>query len=441
MPHPSSTKKIYTLFQLTASIKKSIESNTADNTYWIKAEISGLNFANSGHAYLDLVEQKNGDKVAVMQCTIWYNRLLYLQESLGSDFMNILKNGSEIVCEAKVSYHQVFGLKLFIHDIDLSYNIGALEKRKQQTIYFLKEEGLFDKNSRISEPLVIQHIALIASPNTAGYADFINHIVQNERLYKFNITVFPVQVQGDGAAIALKAALEKVNTKKFDAVAFIRGGGSKLDLDPYNDYDLCKAVGSLPLMVMTGIGHETDITVLDMIAKSRHKTPTALADYLLDKMAAYEQEMLTLFMSISNSATSIIQLNQIKLQQFGEIIQNYPQLLCDERRAALQIISGQIARIATGHLTQIKTKLDSIKKAILTSIDIKMKLQLQSLAMLSHSITLLNSEKTLARGFSITRQNGKTITSIKEINPDTDLDITIRDGTIASKIINIKSNG
>src|SRR5579862_806848 len=142
------SKKIYTLQQLSISIKNALETSSGNRMYWIKAEISDLKFSTSGHAYIELVEHANGAKVAVMQATIWQNKLEQLKESLSTDFDNVLKNGSEIVFIATINFHQIFGLKLFIHDIDISYTIGSLERKKEITIRRLRQEGLFEKNKK-----------------------------------------------------------------------------------------------------------------------------------------------------------------------------------------------------------------------------------------------------------------------------------------------------
>jgi exodeoxyribonuclease VII large subunit len=459
-----STRTIYSLSTITGRIKTIIDSATQKKLFWIKAEISSFNIANSGHAYLDLVEQQQGKKLAVMHASIWQSRLSIIRNSLGTDFNNILKIGSEIVFAAQVNYDVIHGLSLTINDIDISFNIGALEKRKQETIAKLKSENLYGLNQATIEPLIIQNIALIASPNTPAHADFMKHLFVEDQKYKFNVTLFQVQVQGEGAALSLRQAFQRIDPRKFDAIAFIRGGGSKLDLDPYNDYELCATVARCPITVLTGIGHETDISVLDMIVKSYHKTPTALADYLIDKVVSYEQRMYEMFISISRSANSKIKEYQLKIQQYIQITQKYPISSCQRNRGNLHTISGQFSRKVTEYISNYKTqlqnfqhnlkstcdtklntiepgKLDTLSKNIQSLALNKLALHSQLIANLTDSIALLNPDKTLKRGFSISRQNGKALKSIKEIDQSKELNTTLIDGTIISKILNIKSNG
>jgi exodeoxyribonuclease VII large subunit len=455
---------VYSLSQIAGAVKRAIENATGSRTYWVKSEIATLNVSGAGHAYLELAEQANGQKVAVVKGVIWASKLAELRQKLGSDFQNIVKAGTEFVAECKVDYHVVYGLQLNIQDIDISFNLGEIEKRKRETIKRLKEEGHYERNKQVTEPLIIQNLALIASQQSAAYQDFAKHIKQNEHNYRINFQLFPAIVQGDTAAKSMLDALKQIDPSKFEAVAFIRGGGSKLDLDPFNDYELCKASALMPIPILTGIGHETDLSVLDMIAKSPHKTPTAIADYLIDKILSYEKQMYEFFISIARKTNEVLKVDQLKIGGYMEVLTKYPISYCQRNRGDLHTLTGQLARIATQSIVDqrdsLKTilseiavsskqrvvviepnKLNEFRQSLGTYVNHFIRMQSNSLTQLSESVQFLRPENTLARGFSITRHNDKAIKSVSEVRHNDNIEITLLDGTLSATVKSIKSDG
>lgn len=204
-------RKIYTLRQVGTAIKQRIEEATHGASFWVKAEIASINVGK--HAYLELVQHYEGEKVAVMRGAIWMTALHRIRQELGNESRNILKDGVEILFLAKTNYHLVYGLSLVIETIDLSFNISELERRKRETIATLKEEGLYDRNRFIPLLMVVQRIALVASKGTAAYADFMKHLERNEHGYVFHVHLFNSVVQGEAAAGELRSALLAIDRK------------------------------------------------------------------------------------------------------------------------------------------------------------------------------------------------------------------------------------
>lgn len=279
-------RKVYTLKQVGQAIRNKIAEATQGAPFWVTAEIAS--FKVNRHAYLDLVQHEDGEKVAVMKGIIWGGTLGRVMRELGDDSRNILKDGVETLFLARPNYHLVYGLSLVIEAIDHTYTISALERRKQETVAALKAQGLYDMNRETVMPRVVQRIALVASEGTAAYADFMRHLERNEHGHVYHVSLFNTMVQGETAASEMRMALEAIDPTRFDVVVAIRGGGSRLDLEPFNDLDLARTAARLPIPLLTGIGHDTDISVLDLIAHGHHKTPTAVADWIVDHNADFE---------------------------------------------------------------------------------------------------------------------------------------------------------
>lgn len=461
-PSGQAERKVFTLLQLSTSIKNTIEKTTGNRFFWIKAEISGLKIANSGHGFLDLVEHRNGQKVAVLQATIWQSKIQYLKQTLKEDYSTIMKDGAEIVCQVQVSFHAIYGLKVSIYDVDLTYNLGELEKRKLETIQKLKDLGLFDLNRLVIEPKVIQKIALVASPGTSAHEDFMNHLTKNEYGFKFHVNLFPVVVQGSAAVESLRAVFKGVNAVDYDVIVIIRGGGSKLDLDPFNDFDLASLIAKSSIPVLTGLGHETDVSVLDMIARSPHKTPTAAADFIVDKAAEYLGELQRFYLSIAQSAQRLLKDRQLFITSSKEILVKYPITYCQTRRGELSKLASQVTRLTTSNINSRMQVLESDKLGLLNLVhqrlgilevrrlaemegslkvltENRMKVLVTDLKHLQESLEILNPENTLKRGFSISRLDGKAVKDLKQVKVGETLQTEITDGVIESKILKIKS--
>ncbi len=457
---PPADRKVFTLLQLTTALKNAIHSATGDRSFWIKAEIVGLKLGN--HAYLELAQHENGSKVAVMRGIIWRSALVRIEKALGPERDGVLKEGSEILFRAIVQYHEVHGLSLLIDEIDLSFSLGELERRKRQTIEKLKAEGLFELNRALPEPMVIQRIALVSSSGTAAYSDFVEHLHGNEFGYRFHVVLFNSIVQGESAARELRSALASINPERFDAVVLIRGGGSKLDLEVFNDLELCREVARMSIPVMTGIGHEIDVSVVDLVAHSHHKTPTAIADRLIDKCAAFEGELQVMLANMQHRMTGRIAIQRELLGQWTGSLKNVPQYNCRLRRGELhqimaalqQQVNAQLkakAMEVAAHAASIGAlpmrKLQNIEAARMQAISASigrsaqhgMQMMMQRVQNMHEAIALLEPGKILQRGFSITRLKGKALVDTDGLEAGTIVETKLAEGSFTSRIERIGS--
>jgi len=455
-------RKVFSLLQVCASIRKSIEAATHGRSFWIKAEIADLRAP--GHVYLELVEHQAGVRVASLKGIIWSGTYRTIQEALGNELHNVLKDGSEILFRASARFHEVYGLSLIIEEIDLSYSLGELERRKAATIATLKAEGLYDLNRSVVEPMVIQRIALITSMGSAAYEDFMNHLAANEHGYRFHVRVFSAAVQGNGAVPELIAALKRIDPARFDAVVMIRGGGSKLDLEPFNDLDLCRVVARMPIPVMTGIGHDVDVSVVDMIARSPQKTPTAIADHLVDKCLFFESNLNGFMVFIHTSMLELFSGQKEALGRYSEALQQLPVAVCRTHRGTLHTLSSQFGRLVTemlnghtrrldqhvGHLgssprqrlVQVEpAKLNEMRNVLEQKATQHIQLLLSRLNGMNDAVRLLAPDKLLARGFSITRLNGQALVDPTHVQVGDRIETTYAHGRSLSTITSIERNG
>ena len=293
-------------------------------SYWIVAEIGELNMHRNGHCYLELVEKENKQIKSKIRATIWS----YTFSGIHNFFINTtgtpLAAGMKILLNASLEYHEVYGLSLNVKDIDPNFTLGEREKNRQETIQRLEKEGFLQLNKKMALPLVAQKIAIISAEGAAGYGDFMKQFHQNPYGYSATFQLFNATLQGNRAAESLITALELIDPSAFDLVVVIRGGGAKMDLDCFDDYELCVAFAEADVPIVTGIGHERDQTILDLVAHTSLKTPTAVAEFLISGMMQFEQSLLELNQRIVNSAKNYLQNTQLKVDRFNEILKKRP---------------------------------------------------------------------------------------------------------------------
>ena len=380
-------RKIYTLSQLGESLKRTLEQVTQGRALWFKAEIAKLSKSPSGHVYLELVEEVNGSRMAVMRGTIWKSQIVAVRESLGEATDQVLSAGTEIVFSGRVNYHPVYGVSLVIEEIDLSAMIGEAERRKQAAIAELKARGAFEWNRGLPLPRLVQRVALVGSPGTSGFRDFGIHLLRNEWGVGFDVEVFPATVQGKEAPPTLIAAIDRAQQWQPDAVVVVRGGGSALDLDAFNDLELCLAIAQCPFPILTGIGHETDLSVADLVAHRDFKTPTAVADFLVDRMVTERSRLAEWSLAMGQRVQQRLTWERERFAQDMQTLRLQPR----------QMLAAEALR-----LSHAREQVSSWAKQALEK-------HVQRMAHLASTVDALNPDKTLQRGFAVARKDGKAV--------------------------------
>lgn len=312
-----------TLLELNHKIKDTLNQNLSP-TYWVVAEISDLKGSPKGHAYLELVEKTGSYITAKLRANIW----AYSYRTIASRFQAMtgqtLQNGMKILAMVSIQFHEIYGLSINIQEIDPNFTLGERARKKQEVIDKLTKEGLMEKNKQYPLPTVPQSVAIISSSTAAGFGDFIDQIKNNRLKYAIHWQLFPAMMQGNEAVPSIIQALEKISqaSPPFQMVAIIRGGGAQLDMDCFDDYELAKAIAKFGIPVITGIGHERDECVADLVAHTKIKTPTAVAEFILSGFRDFEEKLNLHLKRIERAVGYLLQKEEKSLRDKEHILIN-----------------------------------------------------------------------------------------------------------------------
>lgn len=306
------TKKILSLFELNQHLARVVALNFPQSV-WMRAEIAQIS-ESKGNVYMSLVQKRaDGEIVATAQANLWTTEWKEIKSKLGEGALEVLKAGVEPVLLVNLDFHERYGMRYTIQDIDAAWTLGQLEQQRIATLHRLREEQLLEKNKKLKTVLLSRNIAVITSTNAAGWKDFEQQLLKNPFGYQFKITVYESVVQGPNAPSELSKQLESINqgTEAYDWIVMVRGGGAKLDLACFDDYLVCKSIAESKIPVLTGIGHETDESLADLTAHTRVKTPTAAAEFLLQNVQNFEAWVVDLGQKIEKLCVAKIHKEQL----------------------------------------------------------------------------------------------------------------------------------
>jgi exodeoxyribonuclease VII large subunit len=442
MPEQVNTKTVYSLLEITRGIQKTLEESFR-GAYWIKAEMNKLNlYTQSGHCYPELVEKEEGKVIAQIKSTLWKNDYIAINNTFLSVLKEPLKDGIKILFLAKISFDPVYGLSLRILDIDPSYTLGDLERDKQETIRRLQVEGIIAKNKSLRLPLLPQRIAIISAETSKGYADFLEVLDSNPWKYKYFHVLFPSLLQGEKAVESISGQLNRIRKVQnhFDVVAIIRGGGGDIGLSCYNDYHLAKEIALFPVPVITGIGHATNETVVEMTSFRNEITPTKLAEYLIQKFHEFSVPVQKALEQILSRSGRMVREEKTKLHSVlkmfrlvtgNVIVQNRNEI---KDRVAQQLSKASKSLLLRGH-EQISLSRNVFSEKSLMLLQTK-RLELNNS---EKNVQNMSPENVLKRGYSITLHQGKALRSPDRLNEGDTLKTVVFKGSIIS-IVKSKSN-
>ena len=411
----------YTLHDLNLHIRQVIALNFREPV-WITAEIAESSLSR-GHLYLSLIQKiaetavSLGDEsiIAQAQAVVWQRDRRRLAKTYGHVAELALSAGVQARLCVRVDYHERYGIKLHIEDIDPSFSMGILAMERLKTLENLQKGGLLERNQRLVLPAVVQRIAVVTSPDAAGFHDFKAHLAQNTFGYAFHYQCFFAAVQGRNAVPEIVAALNQIGQMhtRFDAVVLVRGGGARLDLAVFDSEAVAKAVSMAPLPVLSGIGHETDTSVLDMVAHSAFKTPTAVADFLLERALRFESQLLEL-------SAQMAALGQRVVRYAAESLQMTQHTVTHTAQHNVQTAAAQLTA-ATRETTYLSRQVCQNQQRAL--------LQMEQL------VEALSPQTTLQRGYTLTSKNGTIVRSIAELSAGDVVDTLLADGTTRSVVL------
>ncbi|MDI3521195.1 MAG: exodeoxyribonuclease large subunit [Anaerophaga sp.] len=452
-----------TLLQLNQKIKGIIDDAML-SSIWVKAEIGELRVNRNGHCYLDLVEKDEaGDHlVARSRAIIWAQNFRMLKAYFESTTGQPLTTGLKILVKVTVQFQEVFGLSLIISDIDPSYTMGDLARKRREVLMRLEEEGVIDMNKELELPAVVQKIAIISSPTAAGYGDFVNQLENNPYGIKFYYHLFPAIMQGEKAETSIAGAFERVFEYAgfFDAVVLIRGGGATIDLLCFDSYWVAYHIAQFPLPVITGIGHERDESVADLVANTMLKTPTAVAAFLIERAATFLQMIDEKAFMVADMVRDIIEKEKQRTANFANAYVPLVKMDLQKRKSRLDRMMGRLpvsvshrmgkekyviqrfgertknatSSIFNGNrqlLIQYKTNLRVFPSRFLHA-------SRQKLDFLEQSVHFNDPQHLLKRGYSLTYVDGKLVKDISMINKGEQTTTRFIDGEVTGTVESIK---
>jgi exodeoxyribonuclease VII large subunit len=420
MPEEINDKKVFTLMQVMQSIRKTLATRYT-TAFWIKAEMNKLNYyPHSGHCYPDLVEKENGKLIAQIRSVLWKDDYIRINRAFQLTVKEPLKDGIKILFCATITFDPSYGLSLRIIDIDPGFSLGDLEQEKTQSIAKLKQDGIYGNNKLFKLPLLPKRIAIISVDTSKGFADFMKVIEGNEWGYRFFFKLFPALLQGDKAINSLINQLQQIKKchKQFDVVAIIRGGGGDIGLSCYNDFYLSKEVALFPLPVITGIGHSTNETVVEMLAFENAITPTKLAEFLIQKFHNYSVPVHRAEEKLIRISRKILKDEQLKFHNATRYFRS----------------------VTSNLLTNGNNTVVNLRNVLLQQSKFLFKSQTNELNNLERTINNLSPENVLKRGYSITLLNGKAIRSYNEVKEGDRLETMVIDGVIQSDVVSLSKS-
>lgn len=449
-----------TLTELQLIIRDSLYFALPDS-YWIIAEISELKENNIGHCYLELIEKNPEEKNvrARIRAIIWNNRYRFLKAYFENTTRESFRVGIKMLVKVRIEYHELYGLSLIISDIDPAFTLGDMAVKRQNIIDRLEKEGIFSMNKELPFPGFPQRIAIVSSKSAAGYIDFINHLKGNNYSYSFHTTLFDAVLQGPETEHSVINALNIIASdfQRFDVAVIIRGGGSQTDLSWFDNYNIAYHITQFPLPVITGIGHDKDISVTDLVANISLRTPTAVANFLIDSMAESEKHITDMCSSIIAGSRIIITQNRNHIESSAIRLFPLARLMMANLRDRLSSSVTEIMNIGKSLIIRVgnipsnqKSRLNSAVRTFSAEKSEKVKGQCRDLRKITlnaianasiklksmeSTLELLNPEKILERGYSITCLNGKIIKRAEELNNNDIVDTKLHKGSIRSSVI------
>lgn len=412
-----SSDKRYSLIELNRMVRDAIECELPDE-YWVEAELSECR-ESRGHCYMELIQkdEQTATPIAKASAKCWANKWLTIRPYFERTTGQQLHAGMKVLLQVYPQFHEAYGFSWIVNDIDPTYTIGDMARKRQEIIKKLKDEGVFDLQKELQLPLFCQHIAVISSQTAAGYGDFCNQLADNPYGFQFETQLFPAIMQGEGVEQSIIDALERIYNAQdtidhspFDCVVIIRGGGATSDMSGFDTLALAENVANFPIPIITGIGHDRDESILDMVSHTRVKTPTAAAALLIDHLKVVLD-------TLTDSQNRITHYVQQKLS-----IVSYQ----------LSTVQEAIPRLFSLVKTRQESKTDLFEQRMHTSIDRRLISERHQLELIDEKLKVLDPALLLKRGYSITLHNGRAVKEATTLHNGDEIETRLAKGIIRS---------
>lgn len=410
------------LSELNARARSAIRDYLPES-YWIKAETSDVRRNQNGNCYLEFVEKDSLSQnvIAKARGMIWGNTFRILAPYFESETGQSFASGLNVLVRVSVDFHEVYGYSLTVVDIDPSFTVGKIARNRQLVLKKLEEEGVLTLNKELEMPRPANRIAVISSPTAAGYEDFCHQLQRNPAAFVFYTKLFPAVMQGERTEASVIAALEQIYEHRhlFDAVAIIRGGGATSELHSFDSYFLATNCAQFPLPIVSGIGHERDVTVLDLVAHTRAKTPTAVAEFFIEQM--------------NETASLLLDLQKRLVSEAGSRLQ--------EEKSILAILTKEMVHASEKQTLNAFTQTEWIKNKLSHALSLTMEREHSFVRERENSIKLISPQNILKRGYSLTLKNGKIVKAAGDLAEGDEIETWLAAGKALSQIREIDASG
>lgn len=426
------------LLELNNRIRGAINQAFPD-TCWVRAEMSDVRTnLSSGHCYLEFVEKNpvTGQLAAKARGSIWAKTFRMLKPYFEMETGQAFASGLKVLVRVSVEFHEVYGFNLTVLDIDPAYTLGDMVRRRMEIIRQLQEEGVFTLNKELPFPTLPQRIAVITSPTAAGYEDFLNQLAHNRMEYPFYTRLFPAVMQGEKTEESVIAALERIyrHADHFDVVVIIRGGGATSDLNSFDSYLLAANCAQFPLPILTGIGHERDDTVVDLVAHTRMKTPTAVAEFLIGRMDLAAAELMELQQTLSGRATEQLAVQRNLLQLAATRLPALVTHRLERNRSALHLLAGKLPAAVSGSIQHRRAEVETLRLRLRNGVTAFRTEKQRTLQLTEQFVKMASPDYILQRGYSLTLKDGKIVKQAAEVEPGEELTTRFADGEVRSLV-------
>jgi len=450
----------FTLFEINKLVKE-VLTKSLPESYWVIAEISEINEHSSGHCYMELIQKDDeADTIkARAKANIWSYTYRMLKPYFESMTNRKLAKGMKVLVNAQIVFHELYGYSLNILDIEPSFTLGDIELKRRETISKLMTDGVMDMNKELELPMLPKRIAIISSPSAAGLQDFIDQLINNLYGYVFEFQIFPSTMQGDEAEKSILNSLNGIYEKisEFDLAVIVRGGGAQTDLSCFDSYSLSSNIAQFPLPILTGIGHEKDVSVVDMVAHLSLKTPTAVAEYIISKFNDAENIASELATQLSNSVDGILSEETDTLTNLQSKLQYYSTLLVEKNRYRVENLNnkipfitnqtikaksdqlstkqGRIVITANALINKLNSRINNNSVKIKSLIPQKVNSEKNKHNYWEQTVNYLNPYTILQKGYSITYYNGKVLKDSECIEIGARVETKLKNGRIIGNIV------
>lgn len=429
-------RNAFTLYELNQMVRQVLETDMPDE-YWVEAELSEIREVR-GHCYMELIQKDeyNNTPIARASAKCWSRQWMVIQPYFERITGQRLHAGLKVLLKVVVNFHEAYGFSWIVVDIDPTYTMGDMARRRQEIIQKLKAEGVFDMQKELEIPMFAQRIAVISSANAAGYGDFRHQLSDNDHGFQFSTQLFPAIMQGEQVEESVIAALNQVNRQidHFDVVVIIRGGGATSDLSGFDTFDLAENVANFPLPILTGIGHERDESVLDLVANTSLKTPTAVAAFLIDHLETVNSRIEEALQSIAEMVKRKMDTEKLRLGRLAEKIPLLFSVVKAKRTSEVDALLAKLIHQAESRVSDEQHRIYQLQGRLKPAVERRLTEQMHRVTLLGQKVFDMDPRRLLEKGYSITLFEGKAVRDAAALKKGDEIVIKLNKGSVKSII-------